>query len=162
MTVWSELQRCIGLRMKEAVQSGLSLASWRDSLEAGRPLEVVYGTKGGRPRATFVPEALRQRARQAVAAALQLAADRDGGRLVASISLQGARNRYRGACAEFGLKGKVASHGLRYAWAQDRYSAYRREGLDEREAVRRLSQDLGHGSGRGRYVRMVYLRGVER
>lgn len=162
MTVWSELQRCIGLRMQEAVQSGLSLASWRDSLEAGRPLEVVYGTKGGRPRATFVPEALRQRARQAVAAALQLAADRDGGRLVASISLQGARNRYRGACAEFGLKGEVASHGLRYAWAQDRYGAYRREGLDEREAVRRLSQDLGHGSGRGRYVRMVYPRGVER
>ncbi|NNM64702.1 MAG: hypothetical protein HKL99_08835 [Burkholderiales bacterium] len=58
MTVWSELQRCIGLRMQEAVQSGLSLASWLRSLEQVRPLDVVYGTKGGRARATFVPEAV--------------------------------------------------------------------------------------------------------
>jgi site-specific recombinase XerD len=160
--VLSELQRCIGLRLQEAVQAAPSLTSWQRSLETERPLDVVYGTKGGRPRATFVPEALRQRAREAVAAALQLADEREGGRLVASISLEGARDRYRGACAAFGLKGEVASHGLRYAWAQDRYHTYRSDGLDEREAVRRLSLDLGHGDGRGRYVRMVYLRGVAR
>lgn len=97
--VLSELQRCIGLRMQEAVQAGPSLTSWQRSLETGRPLDVVHGTKGGRPRATFVPEPLQQRAREAVAAALRLAADREAGRLVAAISLQGARDRYRGACA---------------------------------------------------------------
>lgn len=160
--VLSELQRCIGLRMQEAVQSGPSLVSWQRSLHEGRPLEVVSGTKGGRPRSTFVPPTLLPRAREAVAAALVLAADREAGRLVAAASLQAARDRYRHACADFGLKGALASHGLRYAFAQDRYRAYRDGGMDKNDALRRLSLDLGHGDGRGRYVRMVYLRGVER
>jgi len=159
--VLSELQRCIGLRASEAVQAGQSLTSWQRALQAGRPLDVIYGTKGGRPRATFVPEALRQRAREAVAAALQLAAEREDGRLVDAVSLQSARDRYRGACAAFGLKGEVASHGLRYAFAHDRFRAYLQEGIARGEALRRLSCDLGHGDGRGRYVKMIYLRGFE-
>jgi site-specific recombinase XerC len=160
--VLSELQRCLGLRMQEAVQAGPSLTAWKRSLDTDRPLDVTHGTKGGRGRVTFVPDTMRARAREAVEAALRLAADRDAGRLVDAGSLQAARDRYRAACAAVGLVGEVASHGLRYAWAQDRYQAYRSDGLDEREAVRRLSLDLGHGDGRGRYVRMVYLRGVAR
>jgi site-specific recombinase XerC len=158
--VLTELQRCLGLRASEAVQSAASLAAWQRSLQAGRPVEITLGTKGGRPRVTFVPESLRARALQSVEAAQVLAAER-GGRLIAASSLRAARERYLGACAEHGLKGEVASHGLRYAFAHDRFRAYLQEGIARPEALRRLSSDLGHGDGRGRYVKMIYLRGFE-
>lgn len=160
--VLSELQASFGLRQQEAVQSAPTLSEWRRALQEGRPIQVVHGTKGGRPRASFMPEELRLRAQAAVDAALKLLADRPQGYLVASANLQAARDRYRHTCAQAGLSGEISSHGLRYAWAAARYREYRRDGLDDREAVRRLSLDLGHGDGRGRYVRMVYLRGVER
>jgi hypothetical protein len=35
---------------------------------------------------------------------------------------------------------------------------YRDVGMAEQQARSELSQDLGHGDGRGRYVAMVYLR----
>jgi integrase len=158
--VLSELQRTLGLRASEAVQAAPSLAAWQRGLQAGRPVEITFGTKGGRPRVTFVPESLRVRALQAVEAAQVLAAER-GGRLIAAPSLRAARERYLGACAEHGLKGEVASHGLRYAFAHDRFRAYLQEGIARPEALRRLSSDLGHGDGRGRYVKMIYLRGFE-
>ena len=58
------------------------------------------------------------------------------------------------------LKGEIASHSLRYAWAQDRFREYLREGFERGDALVRLSRDLGHGDGRARYVKMVYLRGI--
>ncbi|WP_288128541.1 integrase domain-containing protein [Thiomonas sp.] len=157
--VLSALQRCLGLRAQEAIQAAGSLAAWERCLVQNRPITVSEGTKGGRARTAVVPEGLRERALIAVRAAQDLA-QRHGGKLVDASSLKAARDRYRHTCAACGLVGEVASHGLRYAWAQDRYRAYQREGFAPAEAVRRLSEDLGHGSGRGRYVRMVYLRGM--
>ena len=159
-TVLSELQRSLGLRAQEAVQAAGSLAVWERCLAENRPITVSEGTKGGRTRTAVVPEGLRERALIAVRAAQELA-QRHGGKLVDASSLKAARDRYRHACSACGLVGEIASHGLRYAWAQDRYRAYRREGFAPVDAVRRLSEDLGHGSGRGRYVRMVYLRGMQ-
>lgn len=160
--VLSELQASFGLRAQEAVQSAPTLSDWQRALQEGRPIQVIYGTKGGRPRATFVPNELRPRAQAAVDAALKLQADRQLGHLVASANLQAARDRYRHTCAQAGLSGEISSHGLRYAWAAARYREYRRDGLDDSEALRRVSLDLGHGDGRGRYISSVYLRGVER
>ncbi len=157
--VLSELQRCLGLRAQEAVQAAGSLAAWDRCLVRSSPITVSEGAKGGRTRTAVVPEGLRERALAAVRAAQDLAQRHDG-KLVEASSLKAARDRYRHTCAACGLVGDVASHGLRYAWAQDRYRAYQREGFAPAEAVRRLSEDLGHGSGRGRYVRMVYLRGM--
>lgn len=159
--VLTELQRCFGLRASEAVQSAASLASWQRGLQAGRPVEITLGTKGGRSRATFIPESLRERALRAVDAAQVLAAERSSGRLIAAPSLRAARERYLGVCAERGLKGELASHGLRYAFAHERFRAYLQDGIARPEALRRLSCDLGHGDSRGRYVKMVYLRGFE-
>ncbi|MDE2255392.1 MAG: integrase domain-containing protein [Betaproteobacteria bacterium] len=157
--VLSALQRCLGLRAQEAIQAAGSLAVWERCLAENRPITVSEGTKGGRTRTAIAPDSLRERALIAVRAAQDLA-QRHAGKLVDASSLKAARDRYRHTCAACGLVGDVASHGLRYAWAQDRYRAYRLEGFEPAEAVRRLSEDLGHGSGRGRYVRMVYLRGM--
>lgn len=158
--VLTELQRTFGLRAQEAVQSAGSLASWKAALADARPVLIASGTKGGRARTAVVPESLRDRAMRAVDAAMVLA-DRNQGRLVAADGLKAAMDRYAHGCGDVGLKGKIASHGLRYAWAHDRFREYLREGHERRDALARLSQDLGHGDGRARYVKMVYLRGLE-
>ncbi len=50
-----KLARLLGLRSQEAVQCSASLKSWRKQLEQSEPkLQVVFGTKGGRPRQTRV------------------------------------------------------------------------------------------------------------
>jgi hypothetical protein len=41
---------------------------------------------------------------------------------------------------------------------QFQFAEYQRQGYDKRSALAAMSQDLGHGDGRGRYVRQVYLR----
>ncbi|SPX19995.1 DNA-binding prophage protein [Escherichia coli] len=64
-----------------------------------------------------------------------------------------------------GLTGKYSPHSLRYAWAQDdirRYLAqddirrYLAQGFSEKEALAMVAMDLGHGDGRGRWVKQVY------
>jgi len=156
--VLSELQRSFGLRAQEAVQCAASLASWKAALNDGRPVLIATGTKGGRARTAVVPESLRDRGIQAVDAALALS-ESNQGHLVAAESLRGALSRYGHACRAAGLQGEIGSHSLRYAWAHDRFREYLREGLAHRDALSHLSRDLGHGDGRARYVKMVYLRG---
>jgi len=46
----------------------------------------------------------------------------------------------------------------RYAYARDQLTAYVGQGFDLREAESAVSQDLGHGSGRDRWVSQIYLR----
>ncbi len=156
--VLSELQRTCGLRAQEAVQCAASLASWKAALEDGRPVLIAAGTKGGRARTAVIPESLRDRAMRAIDAALALSQSNQG-HLVAADSLWGALSRYGHACRAVGLQGEIGSHSLRYAWAHDRFREYLREGLAHRVALSRLANDLGHGDGRARYVKMVYLRG---
>jgi hypothetical protein len=52
----------------------------------------------------------------------------------------------------------IQGHALRYAWAREHMDAYLAEGIPIGEAMARTSMDLGHGDGRGRWVKMVYLR----
>lgn len=158
--VLTELQRSFGLRAQEAVQCAASLASWKVALADARPVLIASGTKGGRARTTVVPDSLRDRALVAVEAALALA-QANHGHLVAADGLKAAMDRYAHGCRAVGLKGEIASHALRYAWAHDRFREYLRAGFERRDALARLSQDLGHGDGRARYVKMVYLRGFE-
>jgi hypothetical protein len=153
----AELQRSIGLRAQEAVQSAGSLAAWKAALEGGRPLLVSKGTKGGRARTTVIPEPLRERAQRAVDAALALSRE-NGGKLVPSTSLKGALDRYSHACVDVGLRGDASSHALRVSFAHDAYHAYIKQGYAEAAALSALSCDLGHGDGRGRYVKGIYCR----
>jgi hypothetical protein len=74
--------------------------------------------------------------------------------LAPDATLRAATTWYRNAMHRLDVQG----HALRYAFARERVDAYRAEGIPLREALARTSMDLGHGDGRGRWVKMGYLR----
>ena len=151
-----ELQRALGLRMNEAVRGANvdTLTLWQKQLQQGYA-KVVAGTKGGRPRETLIHS--HDRALNAVNLALVLA-KANGGHAISAGTGKQAYDHIRNVYASVGMVGHQASHSLRYAWAREQMQVYREQGLSERQARKELSQDLGHGDGRGRYVAMVYLR----
>jgi hypothetical protein len=155
----ARLQLELGLRAREAIQSYKSLPSWGRELEKTGRITVTAGTKGGRARSVDLsnPEAL-GRAKEAIRQALTASG---GGRkpLVASSSLEGAARSYQREMASVGFSGEQASHALRCAFAQDQYQRHLQQTGDRKEALRRLSLDLGHGDGRGVYCAQVYLKG---
>jgi hypothetical protein len=149
------LQRELGLRAREAIQSPASLKGWVKQLEAGRSVSVIHGTKGGRARETAPVD--RERAIAAVKAAIDVCKEQ-GGKLIDSSSLEGAARMYQRECQDAGLSGELASHSLRCAYAQERYEQHLESLGDRAEALAATSLDLGHGDGRGTYVAQVYLR----
>lgn len=151
-----ELQRELGLRMREAIQSADSLKSWERALERGDRVRVLHGTKGGRARDTLPND--RQKALQAVKKALEATKENEG-RLIQSKTLEGAARAYGRFCNAVGIKGENASHALRCMYAQQRFALHLEELGDRREALAATSLDLGHGDGRGTYVQQVYLAG---
>lgn len=52
----------------------------------------------------------------------------------------------------------VQGHSLRYAFARERVDAYLQNGIPMAEALARTGMGQSHGDGRGRWVKMVYLR----
>lgn len=153
----AQLQLNIGLRPLEAVRSGGSLSSWARELAEHGHLSVSTGTKGGKPRRVmFVCQESTLNAARSIAEALAIAKTH-GGSLIESTSLEGAVKAYSREMARVGFKGLEAPHALRYTWAQEQYARIRNAGIDESEALTRLSLDLGHGDGRGRYCKQTYL-----
>ena len=150
------LQRELGLRAREAVQSVDSLKQWQKALEAGERVHVLHGTKGGRARDTL--PANRERALEAVKEAIE-ASKEQGGRLIPSATLQGAMRAYGRVCEAVELKGELASHSLRYSYTQEVYLQHLERMHDKAEALAATSMELGHGDGRGTYVAQVYLKG---
>lgn len=150
-----ELQRELGLRERESIQSVPSLKAWLKALRAGLPSQVLHGTKGGRPRGLAAID--KSRAIRAVEMAIQVAKVQ-GGRLITSKNLEPAIQAYGRACGKVGLKGQYASHCLRCTYALERYEMYMAMHGDRREALAAVSVDLGHGDGRGTYVAQVYLK----
>lgn len=151
-----KLQRTLGLRGAESVQAGPSLATWERQVEAGERVRVLHGTKGGRRRESRAPDL--EKALEAVREALAVAAKR-GGRIVGKPRLKAAMNWYRNTVHRhvtepLGLQ----AHALRYAYACDMIDLYEEEAFSRHEAEALTSIDLGHGDGRGRYVRQVYAR----
>lgn len=152
------LEAALGLRAEEGVKGCKSLSTWLRQLEAGQPLRVIYGTKGGRPR--DVSPADRPRALEAVKAALALA-KHQGGVLVTKPNERQAMDRYSYVMRSCGFTGKESGHAIRYAFAQAQIRHYIGEGYSWREACALTSMDLGHGDGRGRYIAQVYGQGLE-
>lgn len=147
-----QLERTLGLRAAEAIQSPKSLATWERALEAGRSVTVVYGTKGGRPRDSAPADSAQALA--AVREARAVAEER-GGKLLDAANLKQAMQTYHNAMhREIRMQG----HSLRYAYACDRVDSYVAAGYSRAEAYALTSMDLGHGDGRGRYVQRVYTR----
>jgi len=149
-----QLARTFGLRSEEAVQSIHSLNTWHKELSQGKThITVVFGTKGGRPRQTCILD--RTQALHAVSFALSVAQQRNG-KLIDKPSLKQAMTYWRNQTTRLGLTGAYSPHSLRYAWAQDAIRYYAQQGYAPKEAIAMTSMDLGHGDGRGRYVKYVY------
>ena len=155
----TRLQMTIGLRAREAIQSTDSLKSWLVELEKYDCLTVSHGTKGGRSRIVrFITQESKQSALQAIKNARQQSIRSDGV-LIPSKTLQGAARAHLRQMSAAGFHGEESSHALRCTWAQAQYTRYMEMlGGDEKEVLSRLSMDLGHGDGRGRYVKQVYLK----
>lgn len=155
------LCRQLGLRSKEAVMSAQSLPAWEKALLQGDGgvIFVCHGTKGGRLRALPVvalpdpPGALQavQNARQCVKT--------NGGQLIPRSDLKTALARFHYVAGKIGMIGEHSPHSLRYAFACASIDHMKnRHGLSRAEANAAVSQMLGHGDGRGRYVERVYSR----
>jgi hypothetical protein len=154
---WIQLERCLGLRREEMIESHRSLKQWEAALARGQSfITVRHGTKGGRTRDTHIPPPYRERALTAVRAALEV---REGRRyLVNAPTDRAAKQQVQGRFAALGLKGADSGHALRRAFCRDNYEHYLGEGHSVKEALALCSRDLGHGEGRGRWIWNNYLR----
>ncbi|WP_034950837.1 integrase domain-containing protein [Erwinia oleae] len=152
-----QLSRYLGLRTEETVQSAKSLRTWKQSLINGHErVRVVFGTKGGRPRDTTIFN--REKVLSVLDAAIKYC-DEHNGKLIDKPSLHAAIDRYRNVLREAGMIGKYAPHSLRYAYSRDAVNHHVENGMSRDEAEALVSMDLGHGDGRGRYIKQVYFKG---
>lgn len=149
------MQRELGLRAREAVQSVDSLRVWLRALERGHAVRVIHGTKGGKARDTTPID--RERALEAVKTALAVSVV-NGGVLMRGKTLEAAMQAFHRDCAKVGLTGVNASHCLRYGYAQERFAQLLVQLGDRKEALAATSVELGHGDGRGTYIAQVYLK----
>ena len=143
------------MRNEEAVQSVKSLRTWQQALKNGKDrVHVVFGTKGGRPREALVPD--KARVLTLINKAIEYA-DKHNGYLINRPSLHSAKDRYINVMRRIGgFIHEESNHGLRYAYAQDVEKYYLSQGLSQKEAYALTSMDLGHGDGRGDYIKRVY------
>jgi hypothetical protein len=148
------LQRLLGLRKQEAIMSVQSLDDWAAQLAAGEPLRVKPGAKGGRPR--HVNVANRDACLDAVRQARAVRDVRGGVLIEGSLRQALKRYEYFMGATRLGTKG----HALRYSFAHERYAQCRNAGEDVDTALMHVVGDLGHGSGRGRWGRDIYLRAL--
>lgn len=152
------LERALGLRGNEAIHARPdTLARWlRELSEEGR-ITVLAGTKGGRSRTVRVLDTTVAIA--SVSTALSVCATQ-GGYLVVRANgrpaggLQQARAIYHSWASRTGIQ----PHAARYAFARKQLDGYLSRGYSAREALMSVSQDLGHGDGRGRWIKCVYMR----
>ena len=152
------LERFLGLRGNEALHAQTdTLRRWLEELSSGGRITVLAGTKGGRPR-TVTPGSIFQ-AMAAVSFAITIA-EEQGGFLVVRANgqpaggLLQARRIYHSWAHRNGIK----PHSARDAFAQAQRDFYLEKGYSAREALIAVSHDLGHGDGRGRWVKSVYMR----
>jgi integrase len=155
--VWvcAQLERHLGLRAEESVQANKSIQMWAKQLESNQPLRVIYGTKGGRSRDVRPSDT--EAAKKAVYEAINRFKDTKG-RIIEKDNLKSAMNRHNSIMQSVGCKGIYSPHSLRYAFACDRIDKYFAEGYSKEDAYAQTSLDLGHGDGRGLYIKKVYSR----
>jgi hypothetical protein len=154
---WIQLERCLGLRREEMIESHRSLKQWEAALARGQSfITIRHGTKGGRVRDTVIPGPYRERALAAVRAALEVMTGRQY--LVDALTDRAAQKQVHDRFAALGLTGRDSGHALRRAFCRDNYEHYLGEGYSMKEALALCSRDLGHGEGRGRWVWNNYLR----
>ncbi|ELB5688392.1 integrase domain-containing protein [Salmonella enterica] len=150
-----QLSRYLGLRNEEAIQAVKSIRTWKQAILRGDDrVRIIFGTKGGRARDTRVID--KEKVLSAINDAI-LCAEKNNGKLIDKPSLQQALDRYINVMRRVGgLKYENSNHALRYAYAQDAEKYYLSKGFTQKEASALTSIDLGHGDGRGDYIKRVY------
>lgn len=151
----AELERYLGLRGEEAVQSNKSLEMWQKQLEHGDRIRLIYGSKGGRAR-DIRPVDI-EKAKEVIGRAISLAKLQNG-KLINKPDLKSAQRRHNYCMKVAGAVGEFSAHSLRYAFACDSIERYEKQGFSRKDALAQTSMDLGHGDGRGRYIQQVYSR----
>ena len=65
---------------------------------------------------------------------------------------------FPGAAGNRGFHSRSRKHlvASRYQWAEEAMQQYREHGIGDREALQKVAMDLGHGDGRGRYMKQMY------
>lgn len=154
------LQLHLGLRGAEAIfADSETLKRWmREAGETGQ-VHVVRGTKGGRPRWSVLPDVAA--ALDAIDQAFAVARVQRGFLVVRKNgapagSLKSARSIYHSWMSRCGIQ----PHALRYQYAIALVKTYESKGLSRKEALAATSLSLGHGDGRGRWVKSVYCRSL--
>jgi integrase len=153
-----ELQRELGLRAKESVQSIQSIRDWARALSNPATdgfVSIIHGTKGGKTRRS--PPLERERALDIIRRALKVMAD-SRGKLVRKPDLVSAMSRYHYVVRQAGMVGEAAPHSLRYAYATEHLRRLKEAGISRAEGAATVSTWLGHGDGRGTWVELVYGR----
>lgn len=153
-----DLERYLGLRGNEAIHARLdTLRRWRSELLRDGRILVIEGTKGGRRRdvRVFGVDLAMSAIDRAIAEA-----EKSGGFLVlrADGAPAGGLKQARSIYHSWAFRSGIQPHAARYAFAQDQMAGYINSGYSAREALIAVSHDLGHGDGRGRWVKSVYMR----
>ena len=158
MAALLRLERHLGLRGNEAIHAREdTLRRWERELQAGGRINVLAGTKGGRPRSVDVFD--RASATAAVSWALSVCAKQDGFLVVrANGSPAGGLKQARRIYHCWTHRNGIQPHSARYAFAREQLDGYLSRGYSSREPLMAVSHDLGHGDGRGRWVKSVYMR----
>jgi hypothetical protein len=157
--IWIDLQRYGGMRQDEMIQSHKSISLMLADLERGAShVTIRDGTKGGKIRDTYVPHDYREPLRDALQRAQAVLSGRPY--LVDAANGDAAARQVHRHYKKLGLDDGNSSHSLRASFAVHSYRAYLSQGLTERAALVNLSNDMGHGDGRGRWVYNNYLRGT--
>lgn len=152
------LERHLGLRGNEAIHAREdTLRRWKHELRAHGRITVLAGTKGGRSRTVNIFG--RMSALVAISSALNSCVNQGGFLIVrADGSPPGGLKQARRIYHSWAYRNGILPHAARYAFARDQLDDYLGRGYSPREALMAVSHDLGHGDGRGRWVKSVYMR----
>lgn len=153
------LQCDLGLRLNEAIECKDSLKRWEKSVRNNeKSIYLDDGSKGGRPRDIRVLAPNFSNAYGAIVAALAVT---NGGKNfpIAANNGETAARIYSRNLAKLGIKGEESSHSMRRRFACNQYTWYRQDGFNNLEALKLVSEDLGHGDDddRGRWVWNNYI-----
>ncbi len=158
MAALLQLERHLGLRGNEAIHAREdTLHRWERELQADGRISVLAGTKGGRPRIVNVFD--RANALTAISTAIAVCATQGGFLVVRANGLPaGGLKQARRVYHSWAHRNGIQPHSARYAFARQQLDGYLSRGFSSREALMAVSHDLGHGDGRGRWVKSVYMR----
>lgn len=147
-----------GMRAREGVRSEVdTLIRFEHQILEDGQVEIIAGTKGGRPRVTRVID--KDQALAVVREAIDIAAAQRGF-LIDRPNLKKAMARFNYVAYRAGFRGEFCPHTIRYAYSQASMLTRIAKRYSLREAKQATAIDLGHGDGRGCFVWAVYGNGL--